>query len=84
MSAELDNDSVLPAALLMFSSWWLLYKSLVQFDCKELEGKGFLDIFISLALVVDVLRYVVVCCDWFGNDCFWFNATNENAVLSVR
>ena len=40
-----------------------------SFMYKELNGGKSLDIFNSLALVVDELRYVVVCCDWFGNDC---------------
>ena len=41
-----------------------------------------MDIFNSLALVVDVLKIIVICCSWLDNDWFRFGATNLD-LLSV-
>jgi len=44
-------------------------------------GRKVLDIFNSLALVVDVLKIIVICCSWLDNDWFRFGATNLDLLF---
>ena len=56
---------VSPVKLLII--FWLFYKNRGCSVRIRKWGKVF-GIFNSLALVVEVLRYVVICCNWLGND----------------
>ena len=78
--SEVGDDFVSPVKLLM------LLVIVVQYEVQCLgirRAKGFWIFLIRWRWLLTCLDMFVICCNWVGNDCFRFNATNWG-MLSCR